>query len=222
MKKLLIVGAGNFGREVCAWMHTDNRYGVDWEVAGFLDDDPDALAQYKHYQTGVVGSIREYTPRRDEQLVMAISSPGTKMMVAAMLESRGAQFVTWIHSGAVVSPLATIGRGTVVCPQCVISPDTSIGSFVTVNCTSSVGHDARIGNGCTINGHCDLTGYVQLGEGVFLGSSVCVVPRVKIGDRASIGAGSVVVRRVKADTTVMGPAARRIDVSGGVSQKEAA
>lgn len=223
MKKILIVGAGDFGREMFCWLTTDERHGVEWEVAGFLDDNPDAMADHSHYGASIVGSISEYSPSEGELLLMAMSAPETKLKLAAELQARGAEFMSWIHPSAVISRFVKIGAGTVICPQCVVSSDATIGDFVTINCTSNIGHDIQIGNGCTINAQCDLTGHTKLGEGVFVGSNVCVVPKVEIGEFASIGAGSVVVRRVKAGTTVMGPAAKRIDLSGpAVSQKDAA
>lgn len=223
MNKVLIVGAGDFGREMFCWLTTDPRHGVEFEVAGFLDDNVNAMAGYPHYGVGVVDSISDYTPAAGERLLMAMASPATKLKLAAELQSRGAEFMTWIHPTAVISRFGQFGTGTVICPQCVVSADATFGDFVTINCTSNIGHDIHIGNGCTINAQCDLTGHTKLGEGVYVGSNVCVVPKVEIGAYARIGAGSVVVRRVRPHTTVMGPAARRID-SGitGAGNKDAA
>ena len=43
MKKLLIVGAGGFGREVACWAAEAMGRGTDWVPAGFLDDNVRAL-----------------------------------------------------------------------------------------------------------------------------------------------------------------------------------
>lgn len=223
MKKILIVGAGDFGREMFCWLTTDPRHGVEWEAAGFLDDNLDAMASYAHYGVCVVDSISDYRPADGELLLMGMASPETKLKLATDLQARGAEFMTWIHPTAVISRFGRIGTGTVICPKCVVSADATIGDFVTINCTSNIGHDIHIGNGCTINAQCDLTGHTKLGEGVYVGSNVCVVPKVTIGEYARIGAGSVVVRRVRPHTTVMGPAARRIDPGlATASQKDAA
>ena len=220
MRRLLILGAGDLGRELFGWITADARHGRDWEVAGFLDDNCRALDAHSHYPTRVVGSIADYVPQPGDKLVMAISNPATKLKLAADLESRGAEFFSYIHPTAVVSRFVFWGRGCVVCPQCVVSCDARIGHFVTVNTMTSIGHDTHIGDGCTINANCDLTGHVRVGEGVYFGSSACVVPHVQIGDYAKIGAGSTVIRRVQPHTTVMGPTAKRIDLS--VPQADAA
>ncbi len=44
MKKLLIVGAGGFGRELYVWASQHPDCGRAWTLAGFLDDNADALA----------------------------------------------------------------------------------------------------------------------------------------------------------------------------------
>ena len=213
MQRLLILGAGDLGRELFGWITGDQRHGRDFEVAGFLDDNLAALDSRSHYPTRVVGSISDYVPQPGDMLVMAISNPATKLKLAASLEGRGAEFFNYIHPTAVVSRFVTWGRGCTVCPQCVVSCDAQIGNFVTVNTMTSIGHDTQIGDGCTINAHCDLTGHVRVGTGVYFGSNACVVPSVQIGDFAKIGAGSTVIRRVQPHTTVMGATAKRIDLT---------
>lgn len=213
MKRILIVGAGDFGRELFCWMTTDPRHGVEWEVDGFLDDNTDALSAYPHYPTTVTGSISEYSPAANECLVMAIASPASRMKIADRLKARGAEFTSWIHPSVIESRFHSIGRGCVIGPNSVISCDVSIGNFVIINLGVAVGHDAKIGDGCTINSHCDITGHVSIGQGTFLGSSVSIIPHVTIGSSATIGAGSTVVRRVRDGSTVMGDTAKRISWS---------
>ena len=201
------------GREIYGWINADARHGRDWEVAGFLDDNSGSLDTYSHYSTRVVGSISGYLPQPGDALVMAISNPSTKLKLAAVLESRGAKFLSYIHPTVVTSQFTIWGRGCIVCPRSVISCDVHIGHFVTINTMTSIGHDARIGDGCTINSHCDITGHVRVGEGVYFGSNASVLPHVQIGDYAKIGAGSTVIRRVQPHTTVMGATAKRLDLS---------
>lgn len=209
MKRILIVGAGDFGREMYGWLAGDRRHGVEWKVAGFLDDNLGALGRYPHYPIGVVGKISDYEPA-GELLVFGIASPKVRLLLGEKLLAKGGEFLTYIHPTAVVSQFTTIGRGCFLGPYSIISTDVRIGDFVAINCATSVGHDCTIGDGCMINSHCDLTGHTQFGKGVFFGTSVCVVPKIKVGDFAALGAGSTVVRNVKAGTTVMGPAAQRL------------
>ncbi len=209
MKKILIVGSGDFGREIYGWISGDSRHGVEWEVAGFLDDNANALSRYSHYPIGITGRISDYQPN-GELLVFGIAAPKTRLMLGEKLLAKGAEFLTYIHPTAIVSQFTTIGRGCFFAPYAMISNDVRIGDFVAVNCAASVAHDCSVGDGCMINSHCDLTGHTQFGKGVYFGTSVCVVPKVKVGDFATLGAGSTVTRNVKEGTTVMGPTAQRL------------
>ena len=43
MKRLIIIGAGGFGREVLEWALQSEAFGREWEPAGFIDDREDTL-----------------------------------------------------------------------------------------------------------------------------------------------------------------------------------
>ncbi|MEH2062271.1 MAG: acetyltransferase [Nostoc sp.] len=209
MKRLLIVGAGGFGREVLLWASDVSKHQSEWSVAGFLCDDLNALDNYD-YDIPIVGGIQDYIPSNEDLLVMAIADTRNKLDLAKKLEERGAKFITLIHPTVIVAKNANIGRGCVFCPFSSVSCDTSVGNFVTVNTRSGIGHDSKIDDGCTLSSHVDLGGYVELGRGVFIGSSANLLPKTKIGDFATIGAGSVVLRSVKSGVTVFGVPAKTI------------
>ena len=210
MKKLIIVGAGGFGREVYNYALSVREQQQGWEIAGFLDDNPGALDGY-HYGLPIVGSIRDYVPRENDLFAMAIGTPTQqKLAIAESLTARGAEFVTLIHPYAGRSLNATIGKGCVIAPWAGISCDTRIGDFVTINAYASLGHDAIVDDGCTISSYASISGYAKLGKGVLVGIHGCVLPGGVIGDYATVGSGSVVVKNVKPHITVMGVPARKL------------
>lgn len=210
-KRLLIIGAGGFGREVLQWaVDIQSQRDVGWEVGGFLDADPQAFADFD-MDYDVLGSPDSWQPTGDERFICAIGDPTIRLRICREFQQRGAEFVSLIHPSAIVGSRCQIGTGTILCPGVTVTVDATIGNFVVLNVRSCVGHDARVGDGCTVNDFCDITGNATLGEGVFLGSHSSVTPSAKVGDYARVGAGSVVVRRVRAHTTVMGPTAKRID-----------
>lgn len=209
-KRLLIVGAGSLGRELASWAKPGAGTPQEWAFGGFLDDNPGALKEYPRYSPAVVGEISSYQPKGDEILLMGIADPGGKLKVAALLEARGVQFMTFVHPSAIVADHVTLGRGVVICPHVVVSCDARIGDFATLNLACTIGHDVRIGPGTTLSAHVDLTGYVEVGAGAFFGSHAVVLPHGKVGDGSKVGAGSVVLRSVKAGATVMGVPAKQI------------
>lgn len=209
MKRLLIVGAGGFGREMLGWVNTIPISKRDWEVAGFLDANPHALDGFS-IEYPILGDPTTYTPSSGDILICAIAKPVDKLRVCRDLVARGAGFLTFIHPMAIAGPGCVIGEGSVLCPGAVISTNVTLGCFVTLNVYATVGHDAVLGDGCTLNGHSDVTGCCRLGEGVFIGSHASVLPNAVIGDYALIGGGSVVLRRAKSHSTVMGVPAKQI------------
>lgn len=209
--RLLIIGAGGFGREVLQWaLDIQNQGEVDWEVGGFLDANQKAFEQFD-IEFPIVGDSANWRPSPEDRFICAIGDPTIRLRICRELQQRGARFISLVHPTAIVGSRCRIGTGTILCPGVTVTVDATIGDFVILNVRSCVGHDAHVGDGCTVNDFCDITGNAKLGEGVFLGSHSSVTPSAKVGDYARVGAGSVVVRRVRANTTVMGPTAKRID-----------
>lgn len=208
MQRILIVGAGDFGRELFQWV-SDGIPASRANVAGFLDDDSGAL-EGRHHPAQVVASVRDYKPQPGESLAMGISDPRLKLKIGTELAARGASFLTFVHPRALIGMDVTLGRGCVLCPNAVVSSDARLGDFVTVNLNSTVGHDTVLGDGCTLSSQVDIAGFARLGTGVFLGSHASVLPRAKVGDFARIGAGSVVLKLVSAGTTVFGVPAKKV------------
>lgn len=210
MKKLIIVGAGGFGREVYAWATQHPDCGEAWEIHGFLDDDTTVLDRFE-YPVGIIGTVSGYVPQADELFVCAIGSPAIKQIVCEKLLERSANFHTLIHPSAVVGVNVKLGRGVVICPQAVLTVDIELGDFVAVNCHSSIGHDVVIGDYTTLSGHCDVTGNVRIGASTLLGSGARILPSKKVGSNALVGAGSVVIRSVGDGQKVFGNPARKFD-----------
>ncbi len=212
MKRIVIVGASGFGREVYWWTRTHSS--TDWrdpEVV-FIDDSQQCLADYPDLQPLYIGTISTWQPSENDVALMAIADPRVKLQLSQKLIDKGARFGTFIHSSCLVVPSSKTGYGSILCPYAGVTCDVTIGRFVTMNCSSGAGHDAIIGDACTLSGFAEVTGKTILGTGVFMGSHACVLPGVRVGDFAKIGAGSVVTRHVKPNTTVMGVPAKRIDL----------
>lgn len=210
-QRLLIVGAGGFGREVLAWAEDIARAEVfpRWREVAFLDANPDALRGYE-LGAPVVGDPATYAPLAGDRFACAIGDPATKLSVCRSLRERGAAFVSLIHPTALVGPRTRLGEGVVLCPGATVTVDATLGDFVALNARAGVGHDAVLGDGCTVSAYCDITGQCRLGEGVFLGTHAVMLPRSVAGDYAKIAAGSVVYRRAPAGATVSGAPAKRL------------
>lgn len=204
MKKLVIIGAGGFGREVLAWARQAREPMV---VKGFLDDNAAALDNF-HKSVGILGNIENYRPTDDEVFICAMGQVESKRRCIEMIKQRGGAFTQVIHSTAVVGENAILGEGVILCPFSIVASDARLGRFVSVNLHSSVAHDASVGDWTQLHCHVDVTGWAAIGERVTIGSHASVLPGVAVGDDVMIGAGSVVTKNVGAGTTVFGVPAR--------------
>lgn len=208
LPRLIIVGAGGFGREVLAWAKQSLQYGREWNIKGFIDDNGEAL-HGKNSPLPWLGPIQSHRPASDEVFICAVGIPSVKRRCSELLMARGASFTRLVHRTAVIGDNVEMADGVILCPFSVISANIRLGRGVAINLHSSVDHDASVDDWSQVNCHCDLTAAVEVGKEVFIGSSVAIIPGVRIGDGAYLGAGSVVLRDVPAGAKVYGVPARR-------------
>lgn len=209
MKELIVVGAGGFGRELLQWCKDIQKVKKEWNIAGFIDDNVDALNGYEcDYK--VIGTIDKWIPKDNQTFALAIAEPKAKEKVITKLRSRGAHFVSIIHPDARVGDFNTLGKGLVLYPNARITVNVKIGDFVTVLDNTSIGHDVVIDDYTTISASCGINGHVEVGKYSYFGCNASVIPGVKIGNECHIGAGSIVVNNIRSGMHVFGNPAKRI------------
>lgn len=208
MKRLIIIGAGGFGREVLEWAMESEAFGREWEPAGFIDDRKDALQNTADVGLPVLGTTQDYAPQKDDIFIIGIGQPKLRAEMRQRFAERGAAFTRVIHRSCIIGRRVHIEPGVVLCPGTTLTCDIAIGANTALNLNCAVGHDAVIGSDCQISSFCDITGYVQLGNRVFMGSRASVIPGKSVGDGTTIGAGSVVVSNIPSNVTVFGNPAK--------------
>lgn len=206
--RLILLGAGSFGRELINWAYDIAEAGGS-AFSGYLDSNMRALDK-DIYPLPWLGTFDDYQPQSGDRLVLAIADPSVKRTVVDKMHAKGANFASLIHPTAVVARTAVLGKGIVLCPHSLVSADARLGDFVAVNTMSSVGHDVVVGEYSTLSGHVDLTGFVQVGEACFFGTGAKVLPKVKIGKRAKIGAGATIMRSVPDEAVMYTLPAKRL------------
>jgi sugar O-acyltransferase (sialic acid O-acetyltransferase NeuD family) len=202
-QNLIIISAGEFGREVYTWAQQAIKKGALWTLKGFLDDRSNILEEL-NYDVGIISSVEQYTPESNDVFLCAIGEPKSKKKYCDEVLRKGGIFTTLIHPTALLGPNVRIGIGSIICPFTQLSCEIEVGRFVTFGTFSSAAHDTVIGDWCQISGHCGLNGKSALEEGVFLGSHTVILPGVHVGAWAYVGAGSIVLKRIKPGIKVFG------------------
>lgn len=218
-KNLLIISAGQYGRETLGWALQAIERGAPFRIKGFLDDRPHILDGFA-YDAQILGAVDHYQIEEDDVFVGAIGDPREKVKFYTPILQRGGRFVNLIHPLANIGANVRLGTGVVMAPFASVTCDACIGDFVSIGALSNVGHDAAVGKWSQINSHCGINGESVLGEGVFLGSHACIAPRLRVGDWAFVGAGSIVLKDVPPSVRVFGnPAIQVGRVEGAAAAK---
>jgi sugar O-acyltransferase (sialic acid O-acetyltransferase NeuD family) len=205
-RNLYIVGAGDFGREMESHLYRVPESERAWRVAGYLDDNPEALDGYPS-DFKVLGSPRDFQFRTSDLAIVAIATPDAKKGMIEAIRDR-VELFTFVSSDALIGKFTKIGKGCIIGPRVIIGPNVSLGDAVFVNSGSMIGHDVQISSFCSFMANNNIAGRCKIGEGAYFASTVTVIPDRSICDSAFIGAGSVVVGNIKKRGTVFGNPAR--------------
>jgi sugar O-acyltransferase (sialic acid O-acetyltransferase NeuD family) len=201
-RRLVIVGAGGFGREVLQWARDAWPEHAE-RIAGFLSDDPGRL---DGFSTGleILGPVASYEPRPGDYLLLGIGVAYSRRVVAERLSGRGAEFATLVHPRAVVARSARLGQGSIVCPGAIISDSARLGACVLVNYHASLGHDSSAGDFAVLSPYATLGGGARIGDDVFLGLHASVGPGRSVGSRSKVSANSCLLSNAPSDSLVYG------------------
>lgn len=202
LRRILIVGAGGFGREVAHWAR-DAWPGHAGLLEGFLSADADLL-EGRACDLPILSDPARYDPRPGDGLLLAIGLPEVRRRVAEDLLNRGAQFVTLIHPTAIVCATAAIETGSILCPGAIVSDSARLGQCVLVNYHASLAHDSSAGDFAVLSPYAALAGGATIGDDVFLGLHASVGPGVTVGPRSRVAANSCALHGVPADSLIHG------------------
>ena len=140
-KKLLIVGAGQYGmvtKEIAESMNC-------FEQVDFLDDNNQIaigkISQYEKY-------VNDY-----KYAIVAIGNSGFRLEMTEKLKSAGYTIATIISPLAYISKSAVINEGCIVEAMAVVNTETVVGKCSFISAGAVVNHNSVIGYGCHIDCH---------------------------------------------------------------------
>lgn len=181
------------------------------EVAGYVDftPSPDMPMRYLGNDEEFLAANR---PDGWEIMVTMVSGADCSLDTRRSIIGRYSLYdaPTVIAPSAIVSPSATVGRGTAVFHRAVVNASTVIGRHSIINTGAIVEHGCRIGSNVFIGPGAVICGGVTVGDNAYIGAGAVVRPCVKIGAGCVIGAGAAVIRDIDTPGTYVGVPAKII------------
>ena len=140
MKRLILLGAGGFGRTVA---DAAAQTGV-YESIHFLDDNAQGPA--------ILGPCNTFANFADEntEFYPAFGNNEGRLNWIERLQAAGCHVASVIHPKAYVSPTARLGAGTVILPMATVNTCCRLEAGCIINCGAVVDHDCVLEAGVHI------------------------------------------------------------------------
>jgi sugar O-acyltransferase, sialic acid O-acetyltransferase neuD family len=205
MKKIAIIGAGGFGREVACLINAINEESKDWDFIGFFDDVKDI--GYENEYGRVLGRIKDLNSYPESlAVVVAIAKPSAIEVIVKSITSPNIYFPNLIAPDIIFFDKnnMSLGQGNIIGFGCSISCNIHIGNFNIFNCFISIGHDTKIGDYNAVMPSTKISGDITIGDRNFFGASSVILEKLTIGNDTTIGANSLIFRNTKDKNTYIG------------------
>lgn len=182
MEKLLLVGAGGFGRVVLE--HASAFYDCAFLDDGnaFIVDDVSVI--------GKTGDMASFYPKYT-LLLVTIGNNALRERLYNEAATIGYSFPNIIHPSAYVSPRAHIGSGCVILNNAVIQNNARCGNGCILNPGVELHHDSSIGSCCLIYTNSVVRSLTSVGDRVWIGSNVTISTSARVPDDTRVSDGSV-------------------------------
>ena len=210
MRKIAIIGAGGFGREVKNLIEHINKDKKTFELVGFFEDNMKKGDDVNGLPVlGSVSSIKDIN--HELCLVLGIVEPKIKEKIIKNITNKNITFPNIIHPSVLISTDDTsLGKGNVICACNFISCNVELKNFISINLKCTVGHDTIINDFCSLMPSVDVSGEVVIEKTVYVGTGGKIINQLTIGENSIIGAGAVVVKTLPKNCTAVGIPAKQI------------
>lgn len=200
-----IYGAGGLGREVYDLAIRINTISRRWEKIIFIDDFSDER-EHEGVKKVKFSAVLDY--KNEFECIIAIGEPSLREFLCKKVLAENINLTTLIDPTAIISPLAKIQEGAIVCEYSTIHAGAKIGCNALIQPFCCIGHDIIVGDHTVLSSYCAPGGGTVFGSRVFVGLHAALKESLNIGNDVIIGMGSIVYRDIPDGATVVGNPAR--------------
>jgi sugar O-acyltransferase (sialic acid O-acetyltransferase NeuD family) len=164
MRRLIIIGAGGHARSIADIVLEQGEYSL----VGFVDDVYPDLESV--WEFPVLGKVDAAAGLRGmaECAFVAIGNNQVRESLFQVLVGLGFELPNIIHSRAIVSSRAILGRGVAIMAGAVVGTEASLGDGVIVNAGAVVDHHARVDVFGHLGVNAAMAGGTGLGRGAWM------------------------------------------------------
>ena len=183
--KLLLVGAGGFGRVVLE--HASREYDC-----AFLDDGPEAGTVID--DAVVLGKTSDLARWYGEYklLVVTIGNNALRERIYAEAREIGYSFPNIIHPSAYISPRAQLGSGIIILNNAVVQNGSKVGDGLIMNPGAELHQDSTVGSNVLIYTNSVVRSLTHVGDRAWIGANAVIGTRATLPDDARVEDGEVV------------------------------
>ena len=211
MKNIIIMGAGDLGKDVAWLIERINEKIPEWNLLGFTEKGE--MSEFQGYP--ILGTDEDIKDFGDVYVVCALANTTIRERIIETLPEN-AHVATLIDPTAIIHKSAQIGEGSLIFTGALVGIEAKVGKFCTILYNAAANHDVEIGDYTTVYPNATISGRCHVGKYCEIGTGASIIQHVSICDNAKIGVGAAVFTNIKNPGTTVGNPA----VTMGAKKKE--
>lgn len=195
-KRLIIVGAGEFGQIAYEYFTYDSEYEV---VAFAVEKKYRDIEELYCLPVIDFEECKEKYPPGEYDVFVAITYVQlnrARTRLYNICKQLGYHCATYISSRSFVWHNVSIGENTFIFENVVIQYKAKIGNNVIIWSGSNVAHQTVIEDNCWLAPQCSIAGFSHIGMNTFIGINTTIGDNIVVSADMVLGAGCVVVKNI--------------------------
>lgn len=193
-KKLIIVGAGEFGEIAYEYFMDDSPYKV---VAFAAEREYRTVDELRGLAVVDLEEMEKIYPPGDYEVFVAVTYVKlnrARRRLYEICKQKGYVCATYVSSQCFFWKNAEIGENSFVFEDNTVQYHVKIGNNVVLWSGNHIGHRTVIEDDVWLTSHDVISGFCHIGRGSFIGVNVSVGDHVRVAEDVVMGAGAVTVK----------------------------